>query len=109
MDKLKIEKKTVYKIDYSDWDRFVNWFFEFNPQGIMRYGYEIAANEEIGNDSRFEYTPDGKISKYDMEYTLGFILNEKKNRIYSTRTIMDYFVQCGILDKGKTYQIVISW
>lgn len=115
MENLKIEKKVVYKIDYNEWDKFVNDFFGLVENGMIgnqswtQYGYEIAADEELGNDSKFEYAPDGKISEYDIEYTLDALLVEKRNPGYSTRVIMDYFVQHGILDNDKTYQIDVSW
>jgi len=115
MKELKINKKVVYNIDYDNWDRFVNDFFglkrikKYNTWESVEFKYEIVADEELGNDSKFEYAPNGKISDYDVENTLNPILFYKKVPNYSTRTIMDYFVQIGILDKGKTYQIEISW
>jgi len=115
MKELKINKKVVYSIDFGEWDNFVNDFFGlfstqlFGNTKCVMLGYEIVADEELVNDSKFEYAPDGKISDYDREYNLDAILVEKEVPNYSTRTIMDYFVQVGILDKGKTYQIEISW
>jgi len=110
MKNLKVNKKVVYAIDYDDWDNFVNDYFGFkyslkhkNPY------YEIAADEETANDTKFEYKPNGEIDDYDKSDNLKPILDGIRVPNYSTRTIMDYFVQKGILDKGKIYQIEISW
>ena len=98
---LNIQKKTVYRIDYSDWDNFVIDYF-----GGVDYG--IAWVEEMSNDSRFEYTPSGDIESWDKD-DLRELIDNKIVSTFMTRPIMNYFVQKGILEPYLTYQIVISW
>ena len=115
MEKLKIEKKVVYEIGCNNWDRLVNEFFNLITIKETSYGketrfeYDIVAIEELSNDSKFEYTPYGQIYDYNENEYLEPLLGGDYVPTYSTRTIMDYFVQVGILDKGKTYQIDVSW
>lgn len=105
---LQINVKTVHVMDYDEWDVFVEEYFKLPPQKYHRL-YSITANEELGNDSIFEYTPDGELSEWDIEDHINPLLKEKKVSMWCTRAIMNYLVQEKILTAGATYQVHISW
>lgn len=105
---LQINVKTVHVMDYDNWNRFIEEYFELPPQKYHRL-YTIEAAEEITNDSIFQYKPDGELSIWDMEDHIDLLLKEKKVTNWCTRSIMNYLVQEGVLTAGAIYQIHISW
>ena len=100
MPELKKTEVKHYKVDYGDWDDFVQEVY-----GNSRY--EIVADEEANNDSCLEFTiKKEELHKYDADKLAKFKNGEYVS--YMTRTLMTDLCNQGLIPEGK-YLIKISW
>jgi hypothetical protein len=104
---LKFESRTILSIDYGDWDNFVNDYFGFEmKEGKYYRPYEIAADEELGNDMVKEFSV-GEFDKYNRKVIAKII--DDNVPLYCTQAIINYFGWKGIINKNDEIQIVVSW
>ncbi len=95
------ETKTAHFVDYNDLNKFITEEMGFD-------GYQVVAEEEVGNDSEIEFQVENKpLSSHDMR-DIDKMLRLKDTMSYSTGTILDYLCTVGKLDAG-TYIVRVSW
>lgn len=96
--KLKVVKKTIMEVDYSDFERFVT--------SIYGGDLELTAIQEIGNYSFIEQTVPSKYRYPDKKKEEQIRSGEYP--MYSIGYIFDCLYADGYLEEG-TYLISVSW
>lgn len=97
---LKCTKKTIFHVEWGDFDRLVRDFYGINH-------YEFAADVESPNDTTHEFSAGKeKISYWDKKDLEKF----KKNGSYNwiTPTLLNDLCDEGIIEEGD-YFIRVSW
>ena len=92
-------KETHITVEYHELNKFVEQEF-----GLQKWN--VAEEEETGNDVSLTFTVDGNVADYEMQY-----INDLKNgkrTMYVTNTILNYLAAEGKIEKGN-YLINISW
>ena len=99
MPELKVEKKTVFKVDYGDLDDFIS--------EVYGHEYEIVADEELSNYSSKEYhVEQEELSDYNMKSLREF--TEEGRGMYNARLILVDLCNKGLIETGD-YVIDIFW
>jgi len=99
MPELKVEKKTVFKVDYNDLDDFIS--------EVYGHRYEIVADEELSNYSSKEYhVEQEELSDYNMKSLREF--TEEGRGMYNARLILVDLCNKGLIETGD-YVIDIFW
>ena len=97
--KLKCKKRTVFWVDYYDFNSFVN--------DIYGIDYSFTASEESGNDTTHAFNKiDGKVDACDQEDLDLFKTNEKQS--YMARILLNNLCKNGYIEPGD-YLIKVSW
>jgi hypothetical protein len=96
----KFQKSVVFKADYNDIERLIEDHFGFNE-------YNIACEEEVGNDTSLDYDLDGELDEWDHK-DIAAMLATKRPKQWRTRTLLNYLVSEKVLEPGQ-YIIRVSW
>jgi hypothetical protein len=99
MPQLKVEKKTVFKVDYGDLDDFIS--------EVYGHEYEIVADEELSNYSSKEYhVEQEELDDYDMNSLRKF--TEEGKGQFNARLILTDLCNKGLIETGD-YIIDVFW
>jgi len=117
---LRHRVETKLFVESNDIDRLITDYFKFEKppervasweepakDGKYYYSYEFIAQEEANNYANYEYDIDGILDEWDKK-DINKMLEEKKYPQFSTRAIMNYLAQQGVIDKGD-YMIKVFW
>ena len=96
--KLKVIKRTILEVDYSDFEEYVNSIYGGN--------LEIIAIQELNNNSHIEHTVPSKYRYPDKRKEEQ--IRSGKYPMYSIGYIFDCLYEDGHLEEGN-YFIDISW
>lgn len=98
--KLIVKKKTVFKVDYSDFENFVNEYFELDGN------YSFVADWQGNNDSSYSYHVNKDLQPWDIKSIE--ILKTTKNYSFIAATLLRYFASKDLIKEGE-YIIKVSW
>lgn len=97
-NELKCKVRTVISVNYNDLERFI--------KAETGREYEIACQEEVGNDTEHTYNVEAKLDLYNAKEWVDFKAGSKTQ--YILRTIL-----CGLCLEGKLqageYLVRVSW
>ncbi len=96
---LKVEKKILFKVNYSDLDDFIS--------KVYNQEFEFAVAEESSNDTSHEFGGiDGVIDEYDEKQLAEFIKDGNYN--YCARIIIQDLCRRKLIEPGD-YLINVCW
>jgi hypothetical protein len=117
---LRHRVETKLCVESNDIDKLITDYFKFekppervaswetpSKDGKYYYKYEFIAQEEANNYASYAYQVDGVLESWDQE-DIDKMLKEKKYTQYTTRAILNYLAQEGVIDKGN-YMIEVFW
>jgi len=96
--KLKVENKTIFKVDYNDFDEFVTEIYGGN--------FEFVAGHEANNYTQFEFSAPNMNMDFRGEYEAK-IRNGNFNDV-PVHALFNVLFKDGHIEKGD-YLIDVSW
>ncbi len=100
MPKLKVEKRTVYKVDCSDLEQFVREVYAVED-------YSFVAKQECGNDSQHRFHVDAVMDKWDIKEAEA-LRGGKVESGMSNHTILQTLCVDGHIKPGE-YIVDVCW
>ena len=108
---MKIETKTIHKIDYSAWEKFVQETYGIVNTGQYHPNYSFVADVECGNDTSHEYngiTKDEANDELDREELEEWKDSNGKKQLWGARTLLLDMVSRDLIPEGD-YIISVYW